>query len=123
PMVLAYRHAKDYEAAGKALCALASGRKKIKWPLPDLPVIIDGIPAKKAERAAFIRQYAAHQLMEEYREHAARFETFAKSILDETAFADDYAIGATYEDLSVAKTAFARAGEAYFTATGKKLSP
>jgi len=123
PMITAYRYAKDYEAAGKALCEMVPGRKKVKWPLPDLPVTIDGIPAKKAERAAFIRQYAAHQLVEEYREHAERFETFAKSILDETVLVDDYVIGATYDNLSVAKAAFARAGEAYFNATGKKLSP
>lgn len=123
PMITAYRYAKDYETTGKALCAIVSGRKKVKWPLPDLPVTIDGIPAKKAERAAFIRQYAAHQLAEEYREHAARFETFANSILEESAFADDYTIGAAFENLRVTKASFARAGEAYFAATGKKLSP
>ena len=121
PMITAYKYAKDYETAGKALCALVSGRKKVKWPLPDLPVTIDGIPTKKSERRAFIRQYAAHQFMEEYREHAARFEVFAKHVLNESALADNYVIDATFENLLVAKAAFARADDAYFNATGKRL--
>jgi len=122
PMVTAYWYAKSYETTGKALCSMASGRKKVKWPLPDLPVTIDGIPIKNSERAAFIRQYAAHQLMNEYHGHVLTFESFAKDILEETALDNDYAIGASYEHLKLAKSAFERAEKTYFAATGKKLS-
>src|SRR5690606_32769280 len=67
PMRLALDEAREYEKTGRHLCAMASkGRKIVRWPLPLLPESVDGIPPQKEERAAFIRQYAKHKLLQEY---------------------------------------------------------